>query len=275
MPGYKEDLSKGSMLRFEDSLPRLPIPTLAETAARYLASVRPLLNDAEYANTEAAVADFVKPTGLGQVLQTRLLARRNDPSIRNWIYDWWNDAAYLSVREPVVPYVSYFYSHRDDRRRRDPAKRAAALTAAAVHFKKLVDSRQLEPEYMKKVPLSMESYVWMFNACRIPAKGKDYPVKYKPSAENAFIVAVRKNQFWKVWHEVDGQALNAAELEMQFKRIYERAERAPPVGLLTTQNRDVWTDVSFQIIQTSTQRSTVTFWTMLTTLTGPETSYRS
>jgi hypothetical protein len=26
--GYKEDLSKGKMLRFEDSLPRLPVPTL-------------------------------------------------------------------------------------------------------------------------------------------------------------------------------------------------------------------------------------------------------
>jgi hypothetical protein len=26
--GYKEDMAKGKMLRFEDSLPRLPVPTL-------------------------------------------------------------------------------------------------------------------------------------------------------------------------------------------------------------------------------------------------------
>jgi hypothetical protein len=26
--GYKEDLSKGQMLRFEESLPKLPVPTL-------------------------------------------------------------------------------------------------------------------------------------------------------------------------------------------------------------------------------------------------------
>jgi hypothetical protein len=26
--GYKEDISKGKMLRFEDSLPKLPVPTL-------------------------------------------------------------------------------------------------------------------------------------------------------------------------------------------------------------------------------------------------------
>lgn len=232
------------MLRFEDSLPHLPVPTLAETASRYLASVRPLLSDAEYANTKTAVDDFVRPSGPGETLQARLLARRNDPTIRNWIYDWWNEAAYLGVREPVVPYVSYFYSHRDDRRRRNPAKRAAALTTAALHFKKLVDERTLEPEYMKKVPLSMASYEWMFNTCRIPAKGKDYPIKYKPSVENAHILVIRKNQFWKVPHVLDGRTLNAAELEVQFRRIYERAERQAPVGLLTTQNRDVWAVVS-------------------------------
>ena len=97
---------------------------------------------------------------------------------------------------------------------------------------------------MKKVPLSMASYEWMFNACRIPAKGKDYPIKYKPGVENAHIVVIRKNQFWKVSHALDGRTLNAAELEVQFRRIYERAERQPPVGLLTTQNRDTWAVVS-------------------------------
>jgi len=33
--GYKEDLSKGKMLRFEDSLPKLPVPTLEGTAFHY------------------------------------------------------------------------------------------------------------------------------------------------------------------------------------------------------------------------------------------------
>ena len=94
-PGYKEDTSKGAMLRFEDSLPRLPIPTLEETAKRYLKSVHPLLNKNEYENTKKAVADFVKPGGQGEVLQKRLEARRDDPAHKNWLHEWWNDAAYL------------------------------------------------------------------------------------------------------------------------------------------------------------------------------------
>jgi len=227
------------MLRFEDSLPRLPVPTLEETSKRYLKSVHPLLNKDEYENTKKAVAEFVKPGSIGEQLQQRLEARREDPKHRNWIYEWWNDAAYLSYRDPVVPYVSYFYSHRDDRRRRNPVKRAAALSTAVLEFRKQVDSGTLEPEYMKRLPISMESYQWMFNSCRIPGKSTDYPVKY-PYQDNKHIVVIRKNQFFKLPYEVNGTQLNAAELETQFARIYKTAQKAPAVGALTSQNRDIW-----------------------------------
>ena len=229
------------MLRFEDSLPRLPVPTLEETSKRYLKSVHALLNKSEYEHTKKAVEQFVMPGSIGERLQKRLQARRDDPKHKNWIYEWWNDAAYLSYRDPVVPYVSYFYSHRDDRRRRNPTKRAAAITTAVLEFKKKVDSGTLEPEYMKRLPISMEAYQWMFNACRIPSKPADHPIKYDPK-EHKHIIVVRKNQFWKVMHEVGGQQLNTAELEQQFRRIYETAEKSPAVGVLTTENRDIWTD---------------------------------
>ncbi|MCJ1378679.1 Carnitine O-acetyltransferase mitochondrial [Xylographa soralifera] len=238
--GYQEDTSKGPMLRFEDSLPHLPVPTLEETARRYLKSVHPLLNISEFENTKKAVEDFTKPGSIVEKLQKRLQARQEDLKHKNWLYKWWNEVAYLAYRDPVVPYVSYFYSHRDDRRRRNPAKRAASLTTAALEFKRQVDSGTLEPEYMKRLPISMESYQWMFNACRIPSKPADHPVKYNPR-ENKFIIVVRKNQFFKVMHEVGGQQLNTAEMEQQFRRVYEKAERAPGVGILTTENRDIWT----------------------------------
>jgi carnitine O-acetyltransferase len=241
--GYVENLSKGAMLRFEDSLPKLPVPTLEETAKRYIKSLHPILSKSEFEHSQRAVAEFVKPGGQGEELQKRLIARREDPKIKNWIYEWWNEVAYLAYRDPVVPYVSYFYSHRDDRRRRDPAKRAAAITTAVLEFKKQVDGGTLEPEYMRKLPMAMSSYEWMFNACRVPAKPADYPVKYN-AKENAHITVMRKNQFFKVQHEVGGKPLNATELEAQFRKVYEKAERAPAIGSLTSQHRDAWTYVS-------------------------------
>lgn len=250
-PGYVEDKSKGPMLRFQESLPRLPVPTLEETSARYLKSLRPLLSPAEWEQSAKAVSDFVKPGGAGPRLQEKLIARREDPKHKNWIYEWWNDAAYLSYRDPVVPYVSYFYSHRDDRKRRDPAKRAAAITTGALSFKKMVDEGTLEPERMKGLPLCMDSYKWMFNASRVAAKPADYPTKYDHNT-NKHIVVFRKNNIYKVVQEVDGKQLSTAEFEAQFKRIYELAEsRGAAVGALSSENRDVWTDARATLLKAS------------------------
>ena len=240
--GYKEDLSKGPMLRFEESLPKLPVPTLQETAKRYLKSVHPLLSRQEYAATQRAVEDFIKPGGQGETLQKRLKARAEEPGQKNWLAEWWDQAAYLTYRDPVVPYVSYFYSHRDDRKRRDPATRAAAITTAALEFKKEVDGKALEPEYMRKLPMAMSSYKWMFNACRIPEKPADRPAKYT-AEEHKYIVVVRKGAFYKVPTEVGGRQLTTKEFEHCFRRILETGEESDPVGLLTSGNRDDWAEV--------------------------------
>src|SRR5205085_12503112 len=132
----------------------------------------------EFAASQKAVAEFQKEGSLGRTLQKRLVARREDAKHKNWMYDWWNEAAYLTYNDPVVPYVSYFYSFRDDRRRRNPAKPAAAITTAALEFKRQVDEASLEPEYMRKLPMSMSSYQFMFNTSRVAAQPADYPIQY-------------------------------------------------------------------------------------------------
>lgn len=225
------------MLRYEDSLPRLPVPTLEETAKRYLKSVHPLLQPEEYSRTETAVQKFLEPKSLAKKLQERLIARREDPAHRNWIIDWWNQAAYLAYRDPVVPYVSYFYSFRDDRRRRNPAKRAAAITTAALEFKKQVDEGILEPEYMRKAPIAMSSYQYMFNCSRSASEKEDHPIIFDPSI-NQHIVVVRKNQFFKLPTHVDGKQLTTAEFEVQFNNIYKRATQSPAIGSLSSLPRD-------------------------------------
>lgn len=235
------------MLRFEDSLPRLPVPSLEETAKRYLKSVHPIVTDAEYERTKKAVEAFIRPGGSGQTLQERLLARAADPNCRNWLTDWWNNAAYLGYRDPVIPYVSYFYSFKDDRARREPAKRAASVVSAALEFKKQVDDGSLEPEYMRGQPMAMGSYEYMFNCSRVPGDGVDAPRKYA-AKDSEHIVVVRKNQFFKVPTVVNGEPLSFSEFQRQFERIYEIAQRAPPVGVLTVANRDLWNDARKQLL---------------------------
>lgn len=247
--GYKEDLSKGPMLRFQESLPKLPVPTLEETAAKYLRSLLPLTTPEEFANSEKAVKDFIRPGGVGQELQKKLEAKAADPNTKNWLYEWWNDGAYLTYRDPVVPYVSYFYSYKDDKARKQPAVRAAAITTAALSFKKQVDTKTLEPEYMKKLPLCMDSYKYMFNTSRIPIEVRDDAIIYDP-AKYKHIIVIRNNRFFKVLHEVDGQQLSVAELEAQFEKILKTAEgpKGPAIGALTSDNRDKWVAARKQLL---------------------------
>ena len=127
------------MLRFEESLPRLPVPTLSSTGAKYLETVRPHLTPLEFERTQSIVKSFVQ-SDLGKKLQERLQARAADPDIKNWLADWWNEAAYMAYRDPVVVYVSYFYVHVDDVRRRDQVKRAASLVKAILPFRAMVES---------------------------------------------------------------------------------------------------------------------------------------
>ncbi|KAJ2972276.1 hypothetical protein NUW58_g9219 [Xylaria curta] len=65
----------------------------------------PMLRPVEFAASKKAVDEFIKPGGVGEKLQNKLIAKREDPKTKNWIYEWWNDGAYLSYRDPVVPYV--------------------------------------------------------------------------------------------------------------------------------------------------------------------------
>ncbi|RPD62238.1 acyltransferase ChoActase/COT/CPT [Lentinus tigrinus ALCF2SS1-7] len=251
-PGYVADPSKGPMLRYEASLPKLPVPTLSSTAAKYLETVEPHVTKEQFAKTQAAVQKFLD-SEQSKVLQERLQQRAAQPGVANWLAEWWNEAAYMGYRDPVVVYVSYFYVHVDDKTRPSQAKRAAQLLKAVLPFRALVESEQLEPEKVRGAPLAMKSYEWLFHSSRYPTKPSDTAKKFDPATHN-HVVFVRKNKFFKVpLADKSGRELSAAELEAQIEKVIELAgnEKAIPVGALTSENRDIWTDARAALLAAS------------------------
>jgi carnitine O-acetyltransferase len=121
-----------------EKLATLPVPPLEHTLKVYLQTVRPFLNDDDFAQTSRAVAEFASGDGLK--LQARLEERkrqadglgpstfkgklvRDDKGIvavtrNSWMIDWWNEYSYCAYREPVVIMVSYFFVFPDDVRTR-------------------------------------------------------------------------------------------------------------------------------------------------------------
>lgn len=129
------------MLRYQASLPNLPVPPLESTCFKYLESVKPLLTPSEFANTKSAVEEFVASPHAAE-LQKLLQKRAAEPGRDNWLSEWWNDVAYMGYRDPVVVFVSYYFVHVDDAvksRGRDQAKRAASLIKAMLPFRDLTE----------------------------------------------------------------------------------------------------------------------------------------
>ena len=80
---YNPQGPKGDMLKYQSSLPKLPVPPLQQSLQKYLKAVRPLVNDEEFEKTSKAVQEFGKKDGIGIKLQKELeeRARTHD----NWV----------------------------------------------------------------------------------------------------------------------------------------------------------------------------------------------
>ena len=93
-------IRKNKMKTFETSCSRLPIPSLEETAERYLKSVSHLFTSKqEFTHYTHLVHDFVH--GQGPELQKRLLDYDKTQPY-SWLENWWLSLAYLSWRESVL-----------------------------------------------------------------------------------------------------------------------------------------------------------------------------
>ena len=97
---------QGAMLRYQASLPYLPVPPLASTLAKYLETIRPHPTPSEYAHSESTVRAFGASLQLAE-LQRWLVARAAEPATVNWLVDWWNETPYMAYCDPVVINVSY------------------------------------------------------------------------------------------------------------------------------------------------------------------------
>jgi len=250
----KADPNAPNMLRFEENLPKLPVPKLEATASKYLRSVKPLIDDAAFQRTTNIVQEFVQ--GKGQELQKRLEARAAQPGMKNWIAEWWDDYAYMSYRDPVVVYVNYAYMLRDDRRRKTAPTRAAALIRGILQFREQLESGKLEPEYARGAPLAMSSYRMMFNSCRLPVKGSDQAKKFDPNTHN-HIVFIRKNRFYELEVARGQETLNTAQLETAIAKIIQQAgdQKGESIGVLSSENRDVWTEAREALVRAGNEKA--------------------
>lgn len=97
------------------SLPRLPIPDLQQTSARYKRTLLPLLSTSDYQAYADKIDRFFRPNGLAETLQARLvqLDRQEAEQGVSWLDRLWLQKAYLEYRAPTLINVNWWNQLRD------------------------------------------------------------------------------------------------------------------------------------------------------------------
>ncbi|KAJ2550705.1 hypothetical protein GGH95_006037, partial [Coemansia sp. RSA 1836] len=150
----------------QGKLPRLPIPTLEETVARYLKSLRPLLPAPEYVHAERMAGTFIKSNELGPILQRRL-QEVDAQAPHSWLEDIWLKKAYLEWRDPSYINVNWFALLADnpdfpivaDAPRGRPTKvqieRAARLITHMLEANEALNQEKIPADMQRDAPLCM------------------------------------------------------------------------------------------------------------------------
>ncbi|XP_076855924.1 choline O-acetyltransferase-like [Brachyhypopomus gauderio] len=234
-------------------LPKVPIPDLQQTLSTYLRCVKHLVPEAQFLKTKALVEKFGKPGGIGEVLQKKLLEKRE--KTENWVYDYWLEDMYLNNRLalPVNSSPALVFPKQSFRDREDPLRFAAHLIVGVMEYKAMIDKRALAPEYARGqqagAELCMEQHYRLFTSYRRPGLKQDSLViqsstgadkKYDPG----HIIVACKNQFFVMNLMENSQQLTERDVLTQLGRISKLAENAeerhPPIGILTSDDRTEW-----------------------------------
>lgn len=127
---------------FQSSLPRLPLPSVHETMSRYLDSVRPLLDDENYARMERLAKEF--ESTIGSKLQRYLVLKSWWST--NYVSDWWEEYVYLRGRGALMVNSNFygidalFLNNTNVQ-----SARAATVVNLLLVFRRLVERQELQP----------------------------------------------------------------------------------------------------------------------------------
>jgi carnitine O-acetyltransferase len=229
----------------EEHLPRVPVPTLADTCQRFLEWSAPLLTDDQRADTEKAVDAFLAPGSPAHELQAALEGYDRRPDVASWLDDFWAHR-YLGRRDRIALNANFFFLFHDSGE--DQVTRAAGLAAAAVDYKLRLDDEEIPAATQRGQALSMVQNKFLFSATRVPGAVQDTvraPYGAGAPADARHVVVFHRATPYRldVLAE-DGMPYDRADIAAALRAIVESgAAPADPLtaaGHLTTMARADW-----------------------------------
>ncbi|MEE6488659.1 hypothetical protein FKM82_015304 [Ascaphus truei] len=250
-----------------EALPKLPVPPLQQTMDMYLRCMKHLVTEEQYRKTQAIVERFVTPGGVGEMLQEKLLERREKNE--SWIHQYWLDDMYLNNRMalPVNSSPAVIFARHNFQDINDQLRFTANLISGVLDYKTLLDLHALPVDYARGQlsghPLCMKQYYGLFSTYRLPGHTKDTLVAQESSVmpEPEHVIVACNNQFFVLDVVINFRRLSERDLFTQLWKIVRMAgneeKRLPPIGLLTSDGRSEWAQAREILMKDSTNRDSL------------------
>ncbi|CAJ0930931.1 unnamed protein product, partial [Mesorhabditis belari] len=255
---------------FQKSLRRLPIPKLADTANRYIASAKAVLSDADFTRAEKLMRDFEKNEA--PELQQELLKYDRHHKDTSYISEPWFDI-YLRSRAPCPVNYNPFMMYAPDPNPKfnHQLTRATNFAISYARIRRALDEEVLAPEVFhlnpkksdtkffrtvckslppslswfgavafKAFPLDMSQYKSLFCGSRLPKKEKD--VLYLDRSQKHFAVLHGGRVYTVRLFDDNGHIIQPERVHASLASILSQssANADESVGALTAADRDTW-----------------------------------
>jgi carnitine O-acetyltransferase len=159
----------------EAGLPRVPLPDVSDSCARFLQWCAPLLTPAELDDTRRTVTNFQADPVTAQV-QAALAEYDASGEDDSWLDEFWRDR-YLGRRDRIALNANFFFLFNDvppgEYGDGDQIGRAVRLITAALDYKRGLDTETVPPATRRGEPLSMVQHRYLFTTTRIPGVVRD------------------------------------------------------------------------------------------------------
>ncbi len=237
-------VSRGRLFfAYEECLPGLPVPALADSVKRYLATVAPLMPATLFAEHKLEVeAAAAQPFGLFASLQRWLWLESWRQ--RNWLSQIWLEYVYLQKRSPIAFFSNYYLLDSPCPVGTSVALRCCTHLRALQHLHLVQwNGKQRQAPFLLRsvVPFSTHNYQTCFATTRVPGDTADVLRVFEKSRH---IVVIRHKEFFCFdIIEPNGEPVRAEQLYANL--LYLLSLSAPEqhvcaVGALTADERTSW-----------------------------------
>ncbi|MEM7555602.1 MAG: choline/carnitine O-acyltransferase [Cyanobacteria bacterium P01_A01_bin.84] len=235
------------MYQYQESLPKLPLPTLAQTCDLYLQIVEPMLSEAEFLQTQEIVKDFQAGVGVKLHNQLEMIASSTKTS---YVHDY-REESFAEYRG-ILPINKNFGIILSPIAQPELPVSCLAATwiADTLKFYLKIKHRELEPDRDSprsgNQPMCMIQYDNLFGENRIPGIKRDTMLKASSQRDDKEHIIIVRNGVFYLLEALQGDKIAPiAEIEQQIDEILAGTNLStnssePPIGVLTAIERTPW-----------------------------------